>query len=357
MPDPRLLSVSTAVPPQRWTQEEIAARYAVTDPKISALFRSSHIHTRHLILPEPGPDGLPHESQGQLLQKHLRGALDTGGRAITEALAPLGVGVRDVDYLAVCTTTGFLAPGLTAHLIKHLGMRQDTQRVDVVGMGCNAGLNTMGPAVNWARANPGRLVVLACVEVCSAAYVYDGTMRTAVVNSLFGDGAAAVAIKAEDGVSRDGAGEPILAPSVLGSTSWIIPEAIGAMRFDWDDDAGKFSFFLDPDIPYHVGANAPHPIGQLLGRFGLKKRDIAHWIVHSGGKKVVDAVKYNLGLTSYDVRHTSTVLRDYGNVSSASFLFSYQRLLAERVVRPGDYTVMMTMGPGSQIETALLRFG
>lgn len=357
MPDPRLLSVQTAVPPQRWTQEEIAARYRVTDPKISALFRSSHIRTRHLILPEPGPDGLPHETQGDLLKKHLRGALDTGSRAITGALAPLGLDVQDIDYLAVCTTTGFMAPGLTAHLIRHLGLRPDTQRLDVVGMGCNAGLNTLSPVANWARANPGRTAVLACVEVCSAAYVYDGTMRTAVVNSLFGDGAAALVVRAEDAVPRDADGDAVLAPAVLGTTSYMIADAIGAMRFDWDDDEGKFSFFLDPEIPYHVGAHAPKPVRQLLDRFGLKKRDIAHWIVHSGGKKVVDAVKYNLGLTSHDVRHTSTVLRDYGNVSSASFLFSYQRLLAERVARPGDYTVMMTMGPGSQIETALLRFG
>lgn len=191
---------------------------------------------------------------------------------------------------------------------------------------------------------------MVCIEVCSAAYVFDNSLRTGIVNSLFGDGAAAVLLRADDG---DGA---VLAPRVLGFTSRIIPTALEAMRYDWDRDQGKFSFYLHPDIPYVVGENAPIPVLELLERYGLKRRDIAHWIVHSGGKKVIDAVKYNLGLTAHDVRHTTSVLRDFGNLSSGSFLFSLERLLEEGRVQRGDYGVLMTMGPGSQIETALVRW-
>ncbi len=105
-----------------------------------------------------------------------------------------------------------------------------------------------------------------------------------------------------------------------------------------------------------MGANAEKPVDRLLDAHGLKRRDISHWIVHSGGKKVIDAIKYNIGITEYDVRHTTSVLRDFGNISSGSFLFSYQRLLNEGLVRRGDYGVLMTMGPGSTIETALVRW-
>jgi alkylresorcinol/alkylpyrone synthase/polyketide synthase Type III len=217
-------------------------------------------------------------------------------------------------------------------------------------MGCNAGLNGLNIVSSWAMANPGRNALLACVEVCSAAYVFDGSMRTAIVNSLFGDGAAAVLVRASEKDERQ------FAPKILGFESRIIPEAIGAMRFDWDDEHGKYSFYLDRDIPYVVGAHAPLPVRALLDRFDLKRRHISHWVVHSGGKKVVDAIKYNLGITDWDVRHTHSVLRDYGNLSSGSFLFSFQRLLAEGRVKRGDYGVMMTMGPGSQIETALIRW-
>lgn len=347
---PRLIALGTANPPERFRQEEILDRFHVTDPRLRSLFCSSHIRTRHLYLAEPGPNGPPEESQGQLLARHRNGVLQIGTASIKKCLDAAELQPQDIDYLCCLTSTGWLTPGLTAILIKNLGMRQDCARVDVVGMGCNAGLNGLNVVSSWAMANPGKNALLACVEVCSAAYVFDGSMRTAIVNSLFGDGAAAVLVRASE---KD---EPRFSPRILGFESHIIPEAIDAMRFDWDDTHGKYSFFLDRDIPYVVGANAEIPIKRLLNRFGLRRRQIAHWVVHSGGKKVVDAIKYNVGLTDYDVRHTHSILRDYGNLSSGSFLFSFQRLLNEGKVRRGDYGVLMTMGPGSQIETALIRW-
>lgn len=347
---PRLLSIGTANPPERYRQEDLVERYDVPDPRIRSLFQSAHIHTRHLYLPPANEDGVPDETQGELLAKHLRGALEIGPQAVERCLEPMGLTVRDIDYLLCITTTGYMAPGLSAHLMHHMGFREDCSRADVVGMGCNAGLNGLNPVVSWAMANPGKNALMVCMEICSAAYVFDGTMRTAIVNSLFGDGSAAVLVRADP---RD---ERAFAPKVLGFNSQIITPAIGAMRYDWDDDAGKFSFFLDRDIPYVVGAHAEKPVDRLLTAHGLKRRDIAHWVVHSGGKKVIDAIKYNVGITSWDVRHTTSVLRDFGNLSSGSFLFSFERLLEEGRVRRGDYAVLMTMGPGSTIETALIRW-
>src|SRR5207248_5850604 len=173
---------------------------------------------------------------------------------------------------------------------------------------------------------------------------------SSVVNSLFGDGCGAVVVTAR---APDNPGNE---PGVLRYSSRTIPEASGAMRYDWDDDQGKFSFYLDPAIPYVIGAHAEETIRALLAGTGLSRTDIAHWIVHSGGKKVIDSVRVNLRLTRHDLRHTSGVLSSFGNLSSASFLFSYERLLREDVAEPGDYGVLMTMGPGSTIETALLRW-
>lgn len=347
---PRILSVGTANPPDRYQQAEVLDRFRVEDPRIRSLFTSSHIRTRHLYMPPVGPDGAPTETQGELLAKHLRGAMEIGPQAVERCLEPAEMDVRGVDHLVCISTTGFLAPGLSAHLMKRMGFREDCSRADIVGMGCNAGLNGLNLTASWAMANPGRSALMVCMEICSAAYVFDGTMRTAIVNSLFGDGAAAVLVRASE---RD---ERAFAPKILGFNSHLIPQAIGAMRYDWDEEAGKFSFFLDRDIPYVVGANAEKPVRRLLDAHGLKRRHISHWLVHSGGKKVVDAIKYNVGLSDWDVRHTHSVLRDYGNLSSGSFLFSFRRLLEEGRVKRGDYGVMMTMGPGSTIETALIRW-
>lgn len=347
---PRILSVGTANPPNRYRQADLLEFFRVEDPRIRSLFTASHIETRHLYLPPADPEGRPSETQGELLAKHRRGAMEIGPQAIERCLAPLGLGVRDVDHLTCLTTTGYLTPGLSALYIKEMGFRVDCSRADIVGMGCNAGLNGLNLVSAWAMANPGKNALMVCTEVCSAAYVFDHTMRTAIVNSLFGDGAAAILVRASE---RD---ERSFTPKILGFASHIIPAAVGAMRYDWDDEAGKFSFFLDRDIPYVVGANAEIPLRKLLDAHNLRRRHISHWLVHSGGKKVVDAIKYNVGLSDHDVRHTHSVLRDYGNLSSGSFLFSYERLLAEGRVKRGDYGVMMTMGPGSTVETALIRW-
>ncbi|WBB53715.1 3,5-dihydroxyphenylacetyl-CoA synthase DpgA [Verrucosispora sp. WMMD573] len=344
----RIVGVGTAVPPDSYSQADLLAEFAIKDEKIRLLFENSAIERRHLMLPPTGADGAREtESQGQLLEKHRAGGLRIASAAIDSCLAEAGASIDDVRYLCCVSSTGLLTPGFSALVIKEMSLSRKCSRLDVVGMGCNAGLNALDAVANWACGHPGELALVVCIEVCSAAYVFDGTMRTAVVNSLFGDGAAAAAVVA---------GKPTDGPELVTFASQVIPEASAAMRFDWDMEHGRFSFFLDPHIPYVVGAHAEEVVGRLLAGTGLRQSDIAHWVVHSGGKKVIDSVRVNLGLTRHELRHTSSVLRDYGNLSSGSFLFSYQRLRSEGVARPGDYGVLMTMGPGSTIETALLRW-
>lgn len=348
----RFAGVGTAVPDTTYSQRELLDLLGVTDPRIRSIFLNSAIERRGLTLPAPRPDGSQTvESQGDLLRKHTSQGLQLGCRAIERCLEDASAQLSDVRYLCCVSSTGFLTPGFSALLIKELGMEVSCSRLDVVGMGCNAGLNALIAVDGWARAHPGELALLVCVEVCSAAYVFDATMRSSVVNSLFGDGAAAVAVTTARGQDRSA---PV--PALMGFSSRIIPEAVDAMRYEWDDGHGKFSFWLDPQIPYVVGAHAPGALKRLLHGTGLLPSDITHWVVHSGGKKVVDSVRINLGLTRHDVRHTTGVLRDHGNLSSGSFLFSYQRLAAEGTARPGDVGVLMTMGPGSTIEMALARW-
>jgi 3,5-dihydroxyphenylacetyl-CoA synthase len=347
---PHLLGVGTAVPQNSYTQAEVLDLFGIQDPRVRSIFLGSAIDRRYLTLPAPRADGGPRlETQGQLLSKHRTEGIEMGGRALMECLKESDADLGDVRHLCCVSSTGLLTPGFSALLIRELGMDPACARLDVVGMGCNAGLNGLSAVAGWASAHPGQLAVLLCVEACSAAYVFDGTMRTSVVNSLFGDGAAAIGVRAA-------AGPPEPRPAVLRFASSMVPDALEAMRYDWDDAQGKFSFFLDRDVPYVVGAHAEGIIDRLLGAAGLRRSEIAHWIVHSGGKKVIDSVRVNLGLSAHDLRHTTGVLRDYGNLSSCSFLFSYRRLQEEGRARPGDLGVLMTMGPGLTIETALVRF-
>ena len=347
---PRIMGVGNASPKSRYTQQQILDDFAITDPRIRSIFLNSGIERRGLILPPARPDGSPaEESQGDLLRKHVSHGLELGREAVLACLRDAGEDISSVRYLVCVTSTGFITPGFSALLIKDLGLDPRCSRLDVVGMGCNAGLNALTAVAGWAGAHPGGLAVMVCVEVCSAAYVFDGTMRSSVVNSLFGDGAAAVAVTAAPEAGTSG-------PALLRFSSRIIPDAVDAMRYEWDDALGKFSFYLDPEVPYVVGAHAEVAIDELLAGTGLRRSDITHWVLHSGGKKVIDAVRVNLGLSRYEVRHTTGVLRDHGNLSSGSFLFSYERLCAEGRVSPDEFGVLMTMGPGSTIEMALVRW-
>ncbi|TMR20512.1 type III polyketide synthase [Nonomuraea turkmeniaca] len=358
---PRITGVGTAVTPTSYTQRELLDILKITDPKIRSVFLNSAIGRRHLTLPPADDAGVrTPELQGDLLDKHKKLAIEMGAEALMSCLERAGADLSDLSHLCCVTSTGFLTPGLSALLIRELGIDRHCSRADIVGMGCNAGLNALNVVAGWATAHPGELAVVLCAEACSAAYALDSTMRTAVVNSLFGDGAAAVALVADDGDAGGGLSPQSRpaprGPRILDFASCIITDAADAMRYDWDRDQSRFSFFLDPQIPYVVGAHAELVVDRLLGRNGLRRSSIDHWLVHSGGKKVIDAVVVNLGLSRHDVRHTTGVLHDYGNVSSASFLFSYERLLLENVARPGDYGVLMTMGPGSTIETALVQW-
>ncbi|WP_441247488.1 3,5-dihydroxyphenylacetyl-CoA synthase DpgA [Kitasatospora sp. McL0602] len=355
----RIIGVGTAVPATSYSQAELLDVFGIEDQRIRSVFMNCAIDRRHLTLPPETPEGGRHlEIQGELLAKHKKNAVEIGARAVQECLKNAGANLEDIGYLTCVTSTGFLTPGLSALIIRELGIDPRASRLDVVGMGCNAGLNALNAVAGWSRAHPGQLAVMVCAEACSAAYVFDGTMRTSVVNSLFGDGSAAIAVMSGDGTS--GAQQSLLGtaqgPRVLKFSSYIITEALDAMRYDWDMDQERFSFYLDPQVPYVVGAHAERVVDRLLEGTGLRRSDIGHWLVHSGGKKVIDSVMVNLGLTRHDVRHTTGVLRDYGNVSSGSFLFSYERLCEEGVANPGEYCVLMTMGPGSTIETALVRW-
>jgi alkylresorcinol/alkylpyrone synthase/polyketide synthase Type III len=296
------------------------------------------------------------ESPADLHAKFRDGALEIGSRAIRNALDAVFLSPADVDYLLCVTSSGFMVPGLSSLFSRELGFDRKLVRADVVGMGCNAGLNGMNPLVQWVKNHPGRVALLVCCEINSAMYVVDETVRTGIVNSLFGDGAAAAVLTsyAETGTGPLPSG-PV--PCVLDFESFCMPEQWASMRFDWNDSAGKWSFYVDREIPYVIGFNVREPVERLLVRNGLDFSDIKHWVLHTGGGAVIDSVKLSIGLDEHDVRHTRAVLRDYGNISSGSFLVSLERLLAEGCVSAGDRGVMVTMGPGAQIETALLQFG
>lgn len=348
---PQILNIATANPPNKYTQLEVVELFGTRNIKIKKLFKKSHIKGRYLYLPNPGENGIiSNETNHELISKHLKGSIELGTIATRKCLSQQGVDVSEIDHIICVTSTGLLLPGVSAHLVKHLKFRNDVQRTDIVGMGCSAGLPSLRCAVESATAGgPGKKVLLLCIEISSAAYVNYETIQAAVVNSLFGDGAAVLLIETQEGSSHAGGAR------VIGFESRILVEHMDLLKYDmFENEEKKISLILSKELPYIIGNNIENVLSGLLNKYGLKKRDITHWIVHAGGRKVLESIKYNLGLSNHDIRHTMLVHEEYGNMSSSSVFFSFERLHKEEIAKKGDLGVLISMGPGLAIESGLL---
>jgi len=322
---------------------------------------AGHIETRHLYLPEVDEETgmLRNEDPKELNDKFKRGILDIGVKAAINALKASNTSINEIDQLIAVTSSGFAVPGASSILARGLGMKDSLHRLDIVGMGCNAGMSALYSAAQAIKADKNITTLLVCCEVNSASYVIDETVRTGIVNSLFGDGAAALVLKGENAHrhSFHPAGESAQPKfTILDFETFTIDEQWDAMRFDYNEEQNKWSFYLSKDIPFVIGENMKNPVNRLLKRRGMDKKNINHWVLHTGGGAVIEGAKKSVGLNENQVRHTRSVLRDYGNLSSGSFMVSLERLYQEGTVQDGDYGMLIAMGPGSTIEASLVKF-
>jgi len=351
-----ICGIGKASPDEVYTQREVADLLKVNDLRMRAIYSAAHIQTR--CLAEIASEQERTVTQGQLVQKHLRWSKRMSQDAVPMACAAAGIRKEDIQFIVVCTTTGFLSPGLSAHIATHLRLSPHIQRADIVGMGCHAGLNTMCTAAHWAEANPGCPALMLCVEVVSAGYMWDAgapDMAMALTNALFGDGCACAILMCPTPQKPISSTEETIRPMLYGFESMLVPDTLDSLCYEWLDDYNKFSFTISPQVPYLMGLKIPVMLKRLLDKFRLKKEDVSHWVVHSGGKKVLDCVMYSLGLSKHAIRHSLSSLKAMGNMSSGSFLWAYDSLLKEKECKPGDYGVFITMGPGAGIECALWR--
>jgi len=139
--------------------------------------------------------------------------------------------LKDIDYIVCVTSTAFIVPGLSALVMEKLGLREDCQRLDVVGMGCNAGLNGLNSVVQWCHTHPEKLGVLVCCELCSCIYSIEDSENAAIVNSLFGDGVASCLIKSTANHSMN--------PKIIDFHSHLISNTLPHLRFDWNEIKNK----------------------------------------------------------------------------------------------------------------------
>ena len=255
--------------------------------------------------------------------------------------------MRDVDFLAVCTCTGYVCPDVGSRLIAHMGFSNRVQRAAIIGLGCAGALPTLQRAVDFVRANPRRQALMLAVEICSACYYVDNTLETVIGNAICADGAAAFLLAA----GRQG--NPSY-PQIIDFETFIDTAQIDEVGLQHRE--GKLRIVLGASIQHLAGPMIEKALQPLLQRHGLSRSHIGFWVVHPGGRKVIDNVQKHFGMTDAQLCFSRTVLRNYGNMSSPTVMFVLDEVVRSGDPRPGDWGVMIGLGPGMAAEVALLRW-
>jgi polyketide synthase Type III len=341
---PRILAIGTANPPLRLTQLQSFHAAGYHSERIRNIFLNSDIDYRHFYF-----EGAlnRNESSDELNQRYLAGAIKTGCRAIVECLKRAGTTVQDVDLLAVCTCTGYVCPDISSRLIAHMDFRTNVQRAAIGGLGCAAALPTLQRATDFVRANPGRQALMLAVEICSACYYVDSTVETVVGNAICADGAAAFLLAAD----RE---SDCRYPQIVDFETFIDSSHIEEVGLQHRD--GKHRIVLGAAIQHLAGPMIDNALQKLLHRNGIAQAEIRFWVVHPGGRKVIDNVQKHFGMTDAHLRFSRTVLRNYGNMSSPTVMFVLEEVVRNGEPRLGDWGVMIALGPGMAAEVALLRW-
>jgi alkylresorcinol/alkylpyrone synthase len=347
-----IMGLGTAVPPQAFKQTEcweavqVSPQFSTLTPRSRAILRkvltgNNGIETRHLALDslhdvfETNPDAL-----------HARFAKNApllATQAAERALKSAGASAGEMDALIISTCTGYLCPGLTSYVSERLGLRADALLLDLVGQGCGSALPNLRTGEALLASARCRRVLSVCVEICSAAFYLDDDPGVLVSACLFGDGAGAAVLSSEPSpatrrIKWNRAG------------TMLAPNARDLLRFEQKN--GMLRNILSPEVPPLAARYAGELLQATLAEAGVTRQQITGWIWHAGGRDVLLALQERLGLSAEDIRWSSSVLREFGNVSSPCVYFVLQTALANQA--PGGFWWLSSFGAGFSCHGALL---
>jgi alkylresorcinol/alkylpyrone synthase len=345
--NPRILSAATAVPPHRIEQGDtrefarrlFAGKFRDLD-RLLPVFDNGQIEARHSCRPlEWFGREWSFPERNELYVEH---ALELSGKAARRCLDRAGVEPEEVGALFFVSTTGIATPSLDAKLLFDLGLSPNLKRIPVWGLGCAGGAAGVARAADYARAYPKELALVVAVELCSLTFqIGDLSKSNLVAASLFADGAAAVLLGAGEG------------PEVLGSHSTTWPGTGDVMGWDLAETGLKVRFARS--VPRIVRMRTRATVEEACKKHGIAPEDLRHLVVHPGGMKVLEAYEEALGLEPGSLDLPREILREYGNMSSASVLFVLERFLEGYPAGSGEPGTISALGPGFSAEHVLFR--
>ncbi|UPK40277.1 type III polyketide synthase [Bradyrhizobium sp. 186] len=346
MPKAALVSLATSVPPHVLLQKDVltaawdvfGARFPEFE-RFSSIFSNTGIVKRHGV--KPFDWYLERRGWPERTEAFLEGAealfVDVAEKALVSAQLTGG----DIESVVTVSSTGIATPSLEARVARRMGFRSDVMRVPVFGLGCAGGVSGLSIASRLAQARPGANVLLVTIELCSLALRLDELTKANIVAvSLFGDGAAAIVLRAGDGGATqiEAAGEHL----------W--PNTLGIMG--WNVDPEGFGVIFRRTIPDFVTTHLNSAVTEILSSMRLSMEDIDRFICHPGGAKVIDALEGALALDQGTLSHERQTIADFGNMSSPTVLFVLE--LARAKGLPAR-SLLTALGPGFTASCVTLR--
>ncbi len=355
-----ILALATAVPPYSVKQNEIAEalicklKLSETDAfKLRKIFSHSKVENRHTAIEhlrngcfegalygESFPKSLPGSKRRNEVFKSVAPAL--AHQAAKQALENWGGSLKEITHVISVSCTGFMAPGIEFLLVDSLGLPRNTSRLGINFMGCFGAFQGLNTAKAFVKENPKHRVLVVCTELCSLHFQGKASTENIVANCLFADGAAAVVMGGDLKENE----EPLW--FIEKNTSFALEGSTQEMSWEPGDDG--YEMRLTDRVPVKIREGIQSFTEELLGA----DRDVlaVDWHIHPGGKAILKGIAETIGLNDLHLKPSWEVLRKYGNMSSATFLFVLQEALQQGQLK--EKGIGVAFGPGLSMEGVLL---
>lgn len=356
----KIISIGTAVPEYKHKQEDIldfmlrVYAFSETDKrKLKYLYRQGGIETRYSVIADyslpanewqfytPSENLEPFPKLEKRLAWFKQHAANISLSAIEDCLK--GHSSKKITHLITVSCTGMSNPGLDLELLELLKLPSTTFRTSINFMGCYAAVHAMRMADAFCKVDKDANILIVCTELCTLHFQKEPTVDNITSSMLFGDGAAAILIS----------GNPEEAGLQIDHFYSTI-EQKGKPDMAWELSSKGFLMTLSSYVADLVEENFLALTNNALITANLDKKDITHWCIHPGGKRILEAVHKSLEFTNGQLQHCYDVLRDFGNMSSPTVLFVLKKMLNEMKQNKNMKVFGAAFGPGLTMESFIL---
>jgi alkylresorcinol/alkylpyrone synthase len=314
--------------------------------RLIEVFDNTGISNRNLCVPvDFFSSDSSFQEKNSLFKKY---ALQYSIEAIEKILSDSELDKERITDIIYFTSTGLATPSLDALIIDKMQLNSNINRTPIWGLGCAAGVSAVAKARTIADANPDAIVLLIGVELCSLTFIRNDLSKSNfIATSLFSDGIAALIVTGEKSKELIKNNFSI---KITSSQSKLYPDSEDVMGWEFVDEGFKVVF--SKDIPSLVNSLINKDIQKYLSDNKLSIDQIANFVIHPGGTKVINAYVESFSMNRNDLKNTIETLRDYGNMSSVTVLYVLQKFI-EDGFKDGR-GLMMSLGPGFSCEMLLL---